>query len=135
MGKVLQIRVSAWTYNEDEVVKMWPNLSAVVWPEADQWSPPGGARGVAELAEALPDVLRFGDLPDHVRAVLQDTVPNVALHLATMRQALGDWEPRGANAASDDLEAALSVAETALREVLTIATPEIKAKKGIRFWC
>lgn len=136
MGKVLQIRVSAWTYNDDEVAKAWPNLSAVVWPESDQWSPPGGARGVVELADALPDVARFGDMPDNIRAVLQNAGPDVAAPLTAMRQALEAWNPREANTASDRLEEALGALENALREELarTDAALPAKRKKGLRFW-
>ena len=31
MGRILQIRVSAWTYDEDEVLQAWPKLCALVW--------------------------------------------------------------------------------------------------------
>ena len=29
MGKFLQIRVSAWTYREEDVVRAWPALTAL----------------------------------------------------------------------------------------------------------
>ena len=32
MGKLLQIRVSAWTYREEDVVRAWPALTALAWP-------------------------------------------------------------------------------------------------------
>ena len=41
MGKILQIRVSAWTYNEDDVPRTWPRLCSAVWPELDKWAPQG----------------------------------------------------------------------------------------------
>ena len=63
MGKILQIRVGAWTYNEEEVVAAWPKLSAQVWSELDRWGPSGMKRGVTVLAEYLPDALRFADVP------------------------------------------------------------------------
>ena len=70
MGKILQIRVGAWTYNEDEVVAAWPRLSALVWSELDRWGPQGMKRGVTELAEYLPDALRFADISEESRKAL-----------------------------------------------------------------
>ncbi|WP_418765258.1 formin-like protein 18 [Mailhella sp.] len=111
MGKILQIRVGAWTYNEDEVVAAWPNLSALVWSELDRWGPEGMRRGVTELAEYLPDSLRFADIPDDVKKRLAPGAEKVSAILKDMRAALADWEPRRANALSDALEDALTALE------------------------
>ena len=59
MGRILQIRVSAWTYDEEEVLQAWPKLCALVWSQLDQWGPAGMKRGVTELAGYLPDALRY----------------------------------------------------------------------------
>lgn len=108
MGKVLQIRVGAWTYNEDEVIGAWPMLSALVWSELDKWGPSGMKRGVTELAEHLTDALRFADIPSEVRTLLMPGAKEVEKKLALMRSALADWDPRKANALSDELEEALT---------------------------
>lgn len=50
MGKLLQIRVSAWTYREEDVVRAWPALAALAWPRPQY---PGEKRGVLELVTAL----------------------------------------------------------------------------------
>ncbi|MGN1038007.1 MAG: formin-like protein 18 [Mailhella sp.] len=108
MGKVLQIRVGAWTYNEDEVIGSWPMLSALVWSELDKWGPSGMKRGVTELAEHLTDALRFADIPSEVRTLLMPGAKEVAKNLVLMRSALADWDPRKAKALSDELEDALA---------------------------
>ncbi|MBQ4326327.1 MAG: formin-like protein 18 [Mailhella sp.] len=121
MGRILQIRVSAWTYDEDEVLQAWPKLCALVWSQLDQWGPAGMKRGVTELAGYLPDALRFSDLPDDVKRALLPGVKNVAAILEEMRKALADWEPRRANALSDVLEEALfELEKEAPRELLEL---------------
>ena len=111
MGRILQIRVGAWTYDEDEVTAAWPKLTSLVWNELDRWSPSGMRRGVTELAEYLPDALRFADIPQDVRTLLAPGAERVAAILADMRSALADWDPRRANALSNTLEDSLSELE------------------------
>jgi len=121
VGRILQIRVSAWTYDEDEVLQAWPKLCALVWSQLDQWGPAGMKRGVTELAGYLPDALRFSDLPDDVKKLLFPGAKKVAGILDDMRKALADWDPRKANALSDALEEALSELEKdAPRELLEL---------------
>ena len=55
MGKLLQIRVSAWTYREEDVVRAWPALTALAWPRPQY---PDEKRGVLELVTALENGLR-----------------------------------------------------------------------------
>lgn len=111
MGKILQVRVGAWTYNEDEVTAAWPKLSALVWSELDRWGPSGMKRGVTELAEYLPDSLRFADIPEETKKLLMPGAKKVEEKLNAMRSALADWEPRRANTLSNELEDALTELE------------------------
>ncbi len=114
MGKILQIRVSAWTYNEDEVVSAWPTLTALVWEQLDKWGQPGIKHGVTELAEYLPDALRFGKLSSPCREKALAAAETVTAALHAMRQALADWDPRNANRQSELLESALDDVEQIL---------------------
>lgn len=57
MGKLLQVRVSAWTYSEDEVQKTWPKLWKLIWGEGGDAVPD---KGVLELAGAVYDAVRAG---------------------------------------------------------------------------
>ena len=121
MGRILQIRVSAWTYDEDEVLQAWPKLCALVWSQLDQWGPAGMKRGVTELAGYLPDALRFSDLPEEVKKALRPGAKKVADILEEMRKALADWDPRRANTLSDALEEALfELEKEAPRELLEL---------------
>lgn len=63
MGKLLQIRVSAWTYREEDVVRAWPALTALAWPRPQY---PDEKRGVLELVTALENGLSFEDWPQAV---------------------------------------------------------------------
>lgn len=111
MGRILQIRVSAWTYDEDDVLRAWPRLCAAVWPELDKWAPVGGRRGVMELAEALPAVVRFGGWPEELKTRTAEAVRAVAKCREGLVQALADWKPEEANRLSDSLEEALDTLE------------------------
>lgn len=108
MGKILQIRVSAWTYDEDEVTAAWPKLCALVWGELNRFGPVGMKHGVTELAQYLPDAVRFADIDKNTRARLAPGVERVTSHLLAMRSALEAWDPRLANAISNNLEDALT---------------------------
>ena len=105
MGKLLQIRVSAWTYREDDVVRAWPALAALAWPRPQR---PDEKRGVLELVDALRDGLSFADWPDNVAASLQEGIGRVATLKSALEEALFQWEPRKANDLSDALEDALA---------------------------
>ena len=93
MGKLLQIRVSAWTYREEDVVRAWPALTALAWPRPQY---PDEKRGVLELVTALENGLSFEDWPQAV-AVKKD-----------LEEALFQWEPRKANELSETLEEELA---------------------------
>ena len=68
-------------------------------------------RGVTELAEYLPDALRFADIDDETRKLLAPGAKKVEEKLDAMRSALADWEPRRANTLSNELEDALTALE------------------------
>ncbi|MGE4551942.1 MAG: hypothetical protein AB7D57_02455 [Desulfovibrionaceae bacterium] len=113
MGKVLQIRVSASTYDESQVGKRWPRLTAHAWGvDADA---PG--HGVLALIETIEDKARLGLLdfkpgPDFERALAAVT----ALR-DRMEAALADWRAGEANRLSDELEDALGDLEKAAEKV------------------
>lgn len=139
MGKILNIRVMAQTYNEDDVAETWPRLTMLAWPE---WSAklgmdrikdnlPGysagesavekalGARkhGVMELAEALPDVVRFGNIPAPIADALKEPAARTEKLRRELEKALGDWDIKTASALTDKLEDALGAAEQSLDKV------------------
>ncbi len=101
MGKLLQIRVSAWTYDEDAVKANWKNLFALAWPYS---SSPGGKCGVLELVTALENGMALGDWPEGVKEHLENGIEQAGELKRQLEQALANWEPRQANRLSDDLE-------------------------------
>ncbi len=117
MGRVLQIRVSASTYEPKDVPRRWPGLCALVWPADDM--PRGAMRsdgtvGVMELAGLLGDEVRFGAVDKAVRQALEPLLPGVEAAKARLEKALADWKPAEANVLSDALEEALDGLEKAL---------------------
>ena len=117
MGKVLQIRVSAVTYDEDEVVSEWPVLADFVWGELDCWGPRNMKRGVAELAEFLPDALRFASIGKDVRDGLLPFAESAKKTLESIRESLAAWNPREAHRLSFELEEKLSDLEDKAAEL------------------
>ena len=101
MGKYLQIRVSAWTYSEEDVAAAWPALIALAWPRPAR---PDERRGVLELAAALENELSFGDWPRDVAEALRDDIARIGRLRRVLEEALSDWEPRKSNMLSDELE-------------------------------
>ncbi len=134
MGRVLNIRVSAYTYNEDDVAGTWPGLCFLVWPYwADQRGVvrkgvnierPGliedalGARphGVMELCEALRDGLKFSGWEKDLATVLEKGIADVSAIKDRLEKDLADWNPQEALAQSNALEEALGGAEQALQK-------------------
>lgn len=114
MGKILQIQVRAWTYDENEVTAAWPKLSGLVWNTSAKWAPAGQKHGVMELVEALPDVTQYGDLPPEQKSVLKQHNPQIQELAGKLKQALADWQPQVANQYSDHLEDALTDLENSL---------------------
>lgn len=105
MGRLLQIRVGAWTYSEEDVSRAWPGLAALAWPRPPQ---PGEKRGVLELVTALDDGLSFADWPTAVADALQDGIGQAVRLKGALEDALFRWEPREANTLSDALEEELA---------------------------
>lgn len=101
MGKILQIRVSAWTYREEDVAITWPNLVALTWP-----TPPyhGEKRGVLELVDSLENQLAFGDWSTTIKNTLHQGIQHLVQTKKKLELALADWKPEEANGLSNILE-------------------------------
>ncbi len=114
MGKYLQIQVRAWTYDEEELLRAWPFLTSMAWAEYDARNAPSARHGVMELAENLPDILRFGDIPQTVKSRIAGDAERARSLAADLSLALADWQPSEANRCSDELEAVLAEIEEKL---------------------
>lgn len=109
MGTFLQIRVSAETYDPADVEKAWPKLCTLAWPPSG--TPESGEIGVLRLVDALHDQARFGDLPEDAKETLKPGAEKTASLKERLEQALGDRDPKTADALSYEIEDALSELE------------------------
>ncbi|ACU88451.1 hypothetical protein [Desulfomicrobium baculatum] len=110
MGKVLQVRVYAYTYNEEDVRKTWPRLWSLAFEETKPGFPYEMA-GVLELVRALDDLYQFGVMPEAFRAVVASGLPKVVKAVEDLQRHLADWNPQAANQASDRIEEGLGELE------------------------
>lgn len=103
MGKALQIRVSAVTWDEELPEKLWPRLTELAFSVPLKHE----KRGVLEIVRALDDGLKFMDWSHQRRTALGPGIKEAADKKTRLEAALADWDPRTANRISDELEAVL----------------------------
>jgi len=101
MGKLLQIRVSAWTFSEDEVQKTWPGLWDLVWGEGGDAIP---KKGVLELAQAVFDAVRAGLISSEKAELLREKAEEAEDLRFKIEAALAARDPKGADKLTYDLE-------------------------------
>lgn len=115
MGNVLQIRVSAGTYEPDDVHRHWPRLSKLAWSKlawGERAFAASKAKGVRELTATLNDLWKFGN---EWRATNRDAVgqalPGLLKLDSQLEAALADRRPDVADALSYQIEDALDALE------------------------
>ncbi len=130
MGRILSIRLSAVTYNEEDVFRAWPGLCALAWPgkgdiyggawkpAPDSFTPPVKAEpvshGVVALAHALLEESRLGDWSDGLKKRLEQELAGLNTAVKQLETALADWQPQAANMASNAIEDRLDSLEEKL---------------------
>ncbi len=111
MGKALQIRVSALTWNEDLPEKLWPRLTELAFSIPKK----NVKRGVLEMTYALGDGLEFLPWTEERRTAMGEGIVKAVETARLLESALAAWDPRKANALSDDLEDILDSLEAVFR--------------------
>lgn len=111
MGKVLQIRVIAETYNYDLVEDDWPRLSQLAFSLPIKLE----NHGVLEMVRALKEGLDFMNWSTERKEALGPGIRECAHIRDELLRALADWEPRKANDLSNRLEDALDRLERSWR--------------------
>lgn len=113
MGRTLQVRVSASTFDPAEVERRWPRLVALAFSPVAVKIPalPPETRGVLKLVTHLADRLEIGLLPEEALRELADGIGKAAAARAKLEAELGEWNARAANAATDEIEDALDELE------------------------
>ena len=109
MGRFLQIRLTAGTFDPEESARRWPRLVALAWPVGRPGPRP--EPGVVELAEALHEQYHFGEWDSGLKQDLGSAVEGVFAVRKTLEEALADWRPKDADKASYALEDALDELE------------------------
>lgn len=107
MGKLLQVRVMAWTYSEEEVEKEYPSLWKLVWEDSELLP----KRGVLELAGAVYDAVRAGLIPDNQASALKEKADKADTLRHAIEKALGEWKPGDADKLIYELEDTLAALE------------------------
>lgn len=111
MGRILQIRVTSWTWDEDLVAKAWPRLAELAFSVPLKHE----KRGVLEMVNALGDGLSFMKWPEARLAALGPGIAKAVDIKMRIEGALEKWNPREANALSDELETLLDSLEDAYK--------------------
>lgn len=112
MGKVLQIRVIAVTWNDDLLEEYWPRLTRLAFSVPIKLE----NHGLLEMARALSEGLQFMKWSDKRKEAMGPGIREVARIRADLEKALADWDARKANDLSDKLENALDALERAYVE-------------------
>ena len=107
MGRLLQVRVSAWTYSEDEVRDAWPSLWKLAWQDSSVIP----KKGVMELADAVFDAVRAGLIPDDQAKALKADAEKADQLRQAIEKALGDWQPGEADKLTYALEDTMDALE------------------------
>jgi len=106
MGKFIQVRVSAATFDPGQAAKAFPKLYAVAWPAQDVT--PEERKGLFELTDQLSDLHQFGDLAPSVKQVVGEQLPRIMHLRRAIETALGDWQPTEAERLTTQFEDALA---------------------------
>ncbi len=109
MGEALQIRVTAVTWNEDLLEKLWPKLTELAFSVPIKHE----KHGVLEMVRALHEVLQFLPWSEARRKAMGPGIEEAARLKQALENALADWQPREANILSDKLEDVLDTLEKA----------------------
>lgn len=109
MGKVVQIRVIAVTWNEDLIEDYWPRVARLAFSVPIKLA----NHGVLEMVRALSEGLEFEDWSEARKQAMGPGIRKAEQIRVDLEKALADWEPRKANELSNRLEDALDELERA----------------------
>ena len=109
MGEALQIRVTAVTWNEDLLEKLWPKLTELAFSVPIKHE----KHGVLEMVRALHEGLQFLPWSEARRKAMGPGIEEAARLKQALENAMADWQPREANILSDKLEDVLDTLEKA----------------------
>lgn len=109
MGKVLQIRVSAVTWNEDLIEENWPRLAELAFSVPIKLE----NHGLMEMVRALCEGLQFEKWSEARKKAMGPGIEQACAIRGKIEKALADWDPKLANGLSNELENTLDKLESA----------------------
>ncbi|MDQ7032131.1 MAG: hypothetical protein Q9M37_05380 [Desulfonauticus sp.] len=116
MAEILQIRVSAYTFNPLEVEQRWPSLYRIASGENYFQKKP---LGVLELVITLNDKIQFSDtISKDIKDFLREPVQKAFALKKQLDAALSNWEAKLADKIAYELEDALDEAEQSIGDRL-----------------
>jgi len=105
MGKLLQVRVSAYTVDPGKVENAWPILSHLAYPAGHEYAP--AKRGVLELVDTLHARLTAGEIPENVAKRLSDGIGKARGFVEKLEEALAGWQAEKAQMLTENIEETL----------------------------
>lgn len=111
MGKVLQIRVVAVTWDEERIEDYWPRISRLAFSVPIKLA----NHGVLEMVRALHEGMQFEKWPEERKAALGPGIEKCEEIRKELERALADWDPKKANELSNALEDSLDKLERAYK--------------------
>ncbi len=128
MGNILYIRVSASTYNEDDVKKHFPLLHKLAWRDDDRYIPASQRYGVLELIATVQDVLDFAQIDIEVKNFLMADWKTLCEMKKELEQYVLEWKPHKASELTYTIEEKLAEIEKNLQADKYIKTKILKGE-------
>ena len=118
MGKVLQVRVTATTYDDRDVEKSWPTLHELGFGYESAGTPlDSRVKGVMQLVAALEDRLSISMLPERIMEVAEKDILKADKLRKEIEEALVEWDPRKADKLTYELEDTLDDLELLVKKM------------------
>lgn len=123
MGKLIQIRVTARTWDSDAVCRAWPRLCATAEPASKTEATSNALQEVLALPRVLRDSLQFGPWSKAYVQALREGVEQACDLVKKLENALADWDASRANALSEELEKSLDALERVAQDAPDAPAP------------
>jgi len=109
MGKLLQVRVSVFTVDPDQVEVRWPELSGLTYPPGHEYAP--AKRGVLELIDTLRARVDAGAVDAGLAARLRPGLDKAVAQVSELDGALAAWKADEARMVTEKIEDTLDALE------------------------
>lgn len=115
MGNILLVKVTATTFDEKEVKKRYPKLSALVWNEKDKYIPASQYYGILDLITSLEQSLQYASWEEEVKSLLSSPIQELSKMKKELDKLILDWKPKEANPLTYSIEEKLDELEKIIK--------------------